>query len=502
MRLRRMYAVYAITLAVCLLALGNHARQETTPTAKRYDGELTIAAPHEQTPGPSPVTLATPKGRVTVQPAVLGRYDIPSTALIAYQRAADILAEVKPGCGLEWPLLAAIGRVESNHGEYGASSLGTDGVSTPQVVGVPLNGQGPVATIADTDSGQLDGDPRWDHAVGPMQFIPSTWDVVGVDGDGDGTRSIDDIDDAALAAGIYLCAGSENLSADASVEAALHRYNDSDSYVALVMAYERKYEGGNFTVTSPDGGLVVTSAALVSQPLAGAPLNAITPAEARTRARIKADAAHAAAAVDRNGGRTPGISSATAQAAVAPAAVTTPSEARGAQTAAAASGATTPAAPGGPSPSASGTTTPATSGPASPSAPGTVPSTPAGTTPSSPNATPGTGSTAPSSSDPSTSTGTPTPSSPSTGSGSTGGTTSEPAPSTPGSGGTTSSEPTPSQTTTETQTPSQTPTQTQTPELPPCDPTAPPNPDPTATPTCVPPATTQTTTQSTAPGTS
>ncbi len=153
--------------------------------------------------------------------------------------------------------------------EYGASSLGTDGVSTPQVVGVPLNGQGPVATIADTDGGQLDGDPRWDHAVGPMQFIPSTWDVVGVDGDGDGTRSIDDIDDAALAAGIYLCAGSENLSADASVEAALHRYNDSDSYVALVMAYERKYEGGDFTVTSPDGGLVVTSAALVSQPLVG-----------------------------------------------------------------------------------------------------------------------------------------------------------------------------------------------------------------------------------------
>ena len=48
-----------------------------------------------------------------------------------------------------------------------------------------------------------------------MQFIPSTWAVVGVDADGDGERNPQDIDDAALAAAVYLCSGNEDLSTDA-----------------------------------------------------------------------------------------------------------------------------------------------------------------------------------------------------------------------------------------------------------------------------------------------
>ncbi|HLN75805.1 MAG TPA: lytic murein transglycosylase, partial [Nocardioidaceae bacterium] len=323
-------------MAICLLVLGNESGPQAAPTGKKYyDGELTIAAPATRpaTPaGPAAVTMATPKGQVTAaQPMELGRFDIPVTALLAYQRAADILAEVKPSCALRWTLLAAIGRVESDHGRYGASNLGADGVSRPEVVGVPLDGQGQVATIADTDGGQWDGDPRWDHAVGPMQFIPATWEVVGVDGDGDGKRSINDIDDAALAAGIYLCAGSENLNVPGAVDAALHRYNDSDSYAALVLAYERKYEGGDFVVTAPGGALAAASATLSLHPLAGTPLKANSPAEARTQAKIKADAKHAVAAADKNGGRTPGISSATAPGKVVAAALTTPSETRGAQ---------------------------------------------------------------------------------------------------------------------------------------------------------------------------
>ena len=38
----------------------------------------------------------------------------------------------------------------------------------------------------DTDGGELDKDTVYDRAVGPMQFIPSTWAVVKVDADGDG----------------------------------------------------------------------------------------------------------------------------------------------------------------------------------------------------------------------------------------------------------------------------------------------------------------------------
>ena len=80
-----------------------------------------------------------------------------------------------PGCHLPWTLLAGIGRVESDHGRYGGSVLGNDGVPRPAIVGVALNGKGPVAAIHDTDNGAFDGDTVWDRAVGPMQFIPSTW---------------------------------------------------------------------------------------------------------------------------------------------------------------------------------------------------------------------------------------------------------------------------------------------------------------------------------------
>ena len=89
--------------------------------------------------------------------------------------SAITTAEESPGCGLPWTLLAAIGRVESDHGRYGGSELGFDGRPQPAIVGIALNGQGPVRAIADTDGGQWDGDRVWDRAVGPMQFIPGTW---------------------------------------------------------------------------------------------------------------------------------------------------------------------------------------------------------------------------------------------------------------------------------------------------------------------------------------
>ena len=47
-----------------------------------------------------------------------------------------------------------------------------------------------------------------------MQFIPSTWSVVGVDADGDAQRNPQDIDDAALATAVYLCSGDDDLATD------------------------------------------------------------------------------------------------------------------------------------------------------------------------------------------------------------------------------------------------------------------------------------------------
>ena len=79
-----------------------------------------------------------------------------------------------------------------------------------------------------------------------MQFIPSTWSVVGVDGDGDGKRNPQDIDDAALASAVYLCSGDEDLSTDAGQNAAVYRYNHSDAYVDLVKQIAAAYAAGDY----------------------------------------------------------------------------------------------------------------------------------------------------------------------------------------------------------------------------------------------------------------
>ncbi len=353
MQLRRMFTVFALVFGLTLLFLGHWMGPEDEPRA--YDGQMRIVTKPDASL-PSTVTVPTPKGGRSVQPVELGHYDIPLTALLAYQRAADILASVKPSCGLPWTLLAAIGRVESDHGRYAASTLGADGVSSPQVVGVALDGEGPVAKIHDTDDGLWDQDRTWDRAVGPMQFLPQTWQMVGVDGDGDGTRSVDDIDDAALAAGVYLCAGPEvatqgGLTAPEAMAAALHRYNDSAVYVALVMAYEEKYRGGEFKVATEGGQIAEASAALSGHPLTGTPVKAGTSDEVRAQARINAGTRQAVAEAKKTGGRTPGISGR----------LLSPAGAR--TTAATPFGPDTPAAAAGRSPQASAGTGTAVPGP-------------------------------------------------------------------------------------------------------------------------------------------
>ncbi|MFZ5846540.1 MAG: lytic transglycosylase domain-containing protein [Actinomycetota bacterium] len=181
----------------------------------------------------------------------LANHDLPLAAKRAYQRAAAAMRRTDPGCELPWTLLAGIGRVESDHGRYGGSQLSTDGVSRPQIIGVRLDGTGPVAAIRDTDGGRIDRDKAWDRAVGPMQFIPSTWANAARDGDGDGRMSPHDIDDAAAAAASYLCAGSGSLRDPATQAAAIFSYNQDDYYVALVQAFEVGYRTGVFELPPP-----------------------------------------------------------------------------------------------------------------------------------------------------------------------------------------------------------------------------------------------------------
>src|SRR3954447_16866702 len=168
---------------------------------------------------------------------------IPNVALNAYRVAAARMTNSSPDCGIDWSLLAGIGRVESNHGRFGGATLNPDGTSTPQIKGPPLNG-GQFAFIRDTDGGLFDGDSSVDRAVGPMQFIPSTWRAYGVDADGNGTADAFNINDAALAAANYLCHAGGNLRTDAGQRKAVMAYNHSDSYVNEVLALAHAYAAG------------------------------------------------------------------------------------------------------------------------------------------------------------------------------------------------------------------------------------------------------------------
>lgn len=171
---------------------------------------------------------------------------IPSAALAAYQRAAQVINSADTACNLSWELLAAIGRVESDHGRYGGNILDDDGNSRPGIYGIPLDGTNNTAKIPDTDAGQYDNDPVWDRAVGPMQFIPSTWAIVGVDANGDGKRDPQNIHDAALASAVYLCSGAEDLATTAGQRTAVFRYNHSNAYVDLVLSLMRAYQSGDY----------------------------------------------------------------------------------------------------------------------------------------------------------------------------------------------------------------------------------------------------------------
>ena len=103
------------------------------------------------------------------------------------------------GFGQDWYILAAVGKVESDHGEnMGPSSAG---------------------------------------AMGPMQFLPSTWETSGVDGNGDGTANILDPEDAIPAAAGYLKVGG----APHDWYRALYSYNHADWYVEKVLAVAEAY---------------------------------------------------------------------------------------------------------------------------------------------------------------------------------------------------------------------------------------------------------------------
>jgi len=259
----------ATALMGCLISFGVPLAALSTPTltvdqqaVRPPDDPAGLGIDHPADPLPSEVAPATAVGDGGPAAGALpgiptppdlpdGPLGIPGAALDAYQFAQRTLAATRPGCHLSWAVLAGIGRIESDHASDGR--VDAFGNTLGSILGPRLDGSPGVAAIPDTDQGMLDGDTVWDRAVGPMQFIPSTWRSFGVDGNGDGAANPNNIYDSTVATGLYLCAGGANLSDPIQLQAAVFRYNHSAAYVDVVLQWAHAYLTGVVPIPSAPG---------------------------------------------------------------------------------------------------------------------------------------------------------------------------------------------------------------------------------------------------------
>lgn len=235
--------VIAFTPMAVLAEVGGSSSEQAATTPASTDQS---AQSLEQDPNQAESSPATASGVVVsqlVDPTWVAetseRTGIPPRALAAYA-GADLAMVNSTGCQVGWNTLAGISWVESHHGTLHGGSIGDDGVATPHIIGIALDGT-TTASIPDSDGGALDGDATWDRAVGPMQFIPQTWAEWGKDGNGDGIADPHNIDDAALTAASYLCHAHGTLDGSEQWIGAIRSYNDTDDYQNQVATAAQHY---------------------------------------------------------------------------------------------------------------------------------------------------------------------------------------------------------------------------------------------------------------------
>lgn len=179
-------------------------------------------------------------GRPALPPLDEGR--IPTVAYDAYRAASASAPTIAPGCAVDWTVLAAIAQMESAHGRVHDGELAANGDVLPPIRGAALDGTEGTQRVPDTDAGELDGDRRWDRAMGPLQFIPTTWAELGRDGNGDGVADPDNLYDAALAAAAHLCVLTPGDYTDrGELRDALVVYNESGRYADEVLGWVERY---------------------------------------------------------------------------------------------------------------------------------------------------------------------------------------------------------------------------------------------------------------------
>ena len=169
---------------------------------------------------------------------------IPGIAVKAYEHASKVLAMTDPACHLSWADIAGIGRVESDNGlTWGSNArVSLDGTVTPPILGPVLDGADGMPAYPTPDHGVLEHGGMWERAVGPMQFLPSTWIEYAQDGNGDHSKNPQNFFDAALTTAVFLCANGGDLASERGFDNAVLSYNNSSSYLSLVRDWVGFYE--------------------------------------------------------------------------------------------------------------------------------------------------------------------------------------------------------------------------------------------------------------------
>jgi len=177
-------------------------------------------------------------------PSATAATEIPADLLPVYMAAATTCP------GLPWQVLAGIGFVESHHAQGRADPA--TGAVDPPIIGPAIDGRAGFATIRDPNS--ADG---WAHAVGPMQFLTTTfaaWAVVAPDRPPGAVADANNAWDAVYTAATYLCGGKSHLD---DVRPAVLRYNHSEAYADQVIAKAVEYGLGS---GQPQGGVLANGA--------------------------------------------------------------------------------------------------------------------------------------------------------------------------------------------------------------------------------------------------
>jgi membrane-bound lytic murein transglycosylase B len=245
--------VTAIVVAAVAVGIGMN-RPDDSPLPPLADPEFEVplldvepgsAVPPDATIAPAADQGATRPTTAAVRDwatTLAEKTQIPSRSLVAYAEAELTVGKSRPKCGVSWATLAGVGRVESHHGQYNGSDVGSNGRLSPPIIGIPLDGSAGVQAVPDTDRGKLDGDRKWDRAVGAMQFLPETWTRYGLRASRDGKApDPQNVDDAALTAAHYLCTRGGNLSTAAGWWRAVLSYNRSVTYGQSVFSGANAY---------------------------------------------------------------------------------------------------------------------------------------------------------------------------------------------------------------------------------------------------------------------